>query len=89
MILAWRSGRPLATFYLHFDGISAVVDELLEEALGIAEQEGRAPGRDLIEFMDWLVFRCVASIVQSSFVVDSPIITGFPPKVLYTFSRSV
>lgn len=43
-----------ATFYLHFDGISAVVDELLEEALGIAEQEGRAPGRDLIEFMDWL-----------------------------------
>ncbi len=43
-----------ATFYLHFDSLSAVVDELLEEALGTAERSGVAPEGNPIEFWGWL-----------------------------------
>lgn len=43
-----------ATFYLHFDGLSSVVDELLEEALGTAERAGKALEGNLVEFMAWL-----------------------------------
>lgn len=43
-----------ATFYLHFDGISSVVDELLEEALGTAERTGTQPEGNPIEFWAWL-----------------------------------
>lgn len=43
-----------ATFYLHFDGISSVVDELLDEALGTAERTGTTPEGNLIDFMAWL-----------------------------------
>ena len=40
-----------ATFDLYFDGLSAVVDELLEEVLNTAQRIGRPPEGDLIEFM--------------------------------------
>lgn len=43
-----------ATFYLHFDGLSAVVDELLEEALGTAERTGTFPEGDPFELWGWL-----------------------------------
>lgn len=43
-----------ATFYLHFDSPSAVVDELLEEVLNTTQRTGRPPEGGLIEFMDWL-----------------------------------
>ena len=43
-----------ATFYLHFDGISSVVDELLDEALGTAERTGKTPEGSLNDFMAWL-----------------------------------
>lgn len=43
-----------ATFYLHFDGISAVVDALLDEALRTAERSGREPEENPIEFWAWL-----------------------------------
>lgn len=43
-----------ATFYLHFDGLSAVVEELLEDALETAERAGKEPEGNLIDFMAWL-----------------------------------
>lgn len=43
-----------ATFYLHFDSLSAVVDELIEEALKIAERTGTFPEGNPFEFWAWL-----------------------------------
>lgn len=46
--------RSRAAFYLHFDGLSAVVDELLEETLGAAERTGTFSKGDPFELWGWL-----------------------------------
>ena len=56
-----------ATFYLHFDGLSAVVDELLEEALSTAQRTGRPPEGSLIEFMDQLGERDDPSLLMEHY----------------------
>lgn len=43
-----------ATFYLHFDSISSVVDELLDEALETAERTGKTPEGNPIDMWAWL-----------------------------------
>lgn len=43
-----------ATFYLHYDGLSSVVDEVLEDALGTTERAGKDPEGNPVEFWAWL-----------------------------------
>ena len=40
-----------ATFYLHYDDLTSVLDELLDDALKLAEAEGRRPDEDMFEML--------------------------------------
>lgn len=41
-----------ATFYLHYDNLSAVLDELLDEALLISDQNNEHPSYDILQILN-------------------------------------
>lgn len=43
-----------ATFYIHYDNLTAVLDELLEDALRITEHESADPNGDMLKLLDIL-----------------------------------
>lgn len=44
-----------ATFYLHYDNLSAVLDELLDEALMISEENAGHPAYDVIQMLNLIL----------------------------------
>ena len=53
-----------ATFYLHYDDLTSVLDELLDDALKLAEAEGRRPDEDMFEMLQLAAGRRRCKTVQ-------------------------